>query len=94
MPAPPQTPVADSDPRPGDATTTSGADALGWLNRSQLRHTEVYQATGMVMAQLAVTPETALRMLRAYAFVHDRAIDEVARDVVARRLRFDEEGPG
>ena len=51
-------------------------------------HIEVYQATGMVMAQLDVPAETALSRLRAYAFVHDRTIDDIARDVVARRLRF------
>lgn len=66
-----------------------GADR--WLDGSPLRHTEVYQATGMVMAQIGTDPENALSRMRAYAFVHDRAIDEVARDVVARRLRFDEE---
>lgn len=77
---------ADDPPR-----SSSRVDAHGWLAGSPLRHTEVYQATGMVMAQLGVSPETALSRLRAYAFVHDRAIDDVARDVVARRLRFDEE---
>jgi hypothetical protein len=45
----------------------------------------------MVMAQLALPPEAALSRLRASAFVQGRAIDEVAGDVVARRLRFDEE---
>jgi hypothetical protein len=48
----------------------------------------------MVMVQLGVTPEVALSRLRAFAFVRDRAIDEVARDVVSRRLRFDEEERG
>jgi hypothetical protein len=32
-----------------------------------------------------------IMVLRASAFVPGRAIDEVAGDVVARRLRFDEE---
>jgi AmiR/NasT family two-component response regulator len=58
---------------------------------SPLNHTAVYQATGMVMVQLALPPEAALSRLRASAFVQGRAIDEVAGDVVARRLRFDEE---
>jgi hypothetical protein len=64
------------------------ADPHGWLTGSPLNHTEVYQATGMVMAQLDVPAETALSKLRAFAFVHDRSIDDVARDIVARRLRF------
>jgi hypothetical protein len=40
------------------------------------------------MAQLDVSAETALSRMRAHAFVHDRTIDDLARDVVARRLRF------
>ena len=67
------------------------ADPHGWLTGSPLDHTEVYQATGMVMAQLDVPAEAALSRLRAYAFVHDRTIDDIARDVVARRLRFRDE---
>lgn len=49
---------------------------------------EVHQATGMVVAQLAVPPNVAYLRLRAYAFTHDRALTEVARDVIERRLRF------
>jgi hypothetical protein len=68
-----------------------GADPHGWLAGSPLNHIEVYQATGMVMVQLGLSAEAALSRLRAAAFVQGRAIDEVARDVVGRRLRFDEE---
>jgi AmiR/NasT family two-component response regulator len=46
----------------------------------------------MIVAQARLSAETALAMLRASAFANNRPIDEVARDVVARRLRF-EEGP-
>jgi GAF domain-containing protein len=48
----------------------------------------VHQAAGMVAAQLDVTVGHALIRLRAYAFGHERPLDEVARDVVARTLRF------
>ena len=48
----------------------------------------VHQASGMVSAQLEVTIGEALVRLRAYAFAHDRPLDSVAEDVVARRLRF------
>ena len=67
------------------------ADPHGWLSGSPLNHTAVYQATGMIMVQLALSPEAALSRLRASAFVQDRPIDEVARDVVGRRLRFEKE---
>ena len=52
-------------------------------------HLVVHQAVGMVAIQLGVSVGHALIRLRAYAFGHDRALTEVARDVVARRLRFD-----
>lgn len=48
----------------------------------------VHQASGMVSAQLGVGVRDALLRLRAYAFAHDRPLTEVAKDVVARRLRF------
>ena len=67
---------------------TDGLDALAGF---PLRHAAVYQATGMIMVQLDSTPESALAALRAYAYARNRPIAEVAVDVVARRLRFDEE---
>lgn len=50
---------------------------------------EIHQATGMVVAQLAVPPRIAYLRLRAHAFAHDSPLTEVARDVIERRLRFD-----
>lgn len=50
----------------------------------------VHQATGMVSVQLTVPISDAFLRLRAYAYATDRDLDDVARDVVARRLRFDE----
>ena len=49
----------------------------------------VHQAAGMVAAQLEVSVGQSLVRLRAYAFGNDRALTEVAADVVARTLRFD-----
>jgi hypothetical protein len=49
----------------------------------------VHQAAGMVTVQLGVTVAQALVRLRAYAFGNDRPLAGVARDVVARTLRFD-----
>jgi hypothetical protein len=49
----------------------------------------VHQASGMVAAQLDVSVGQALIRMRAHAFGNDRALADVARDVVERRLRFD-----
>ncbi|HUR77599.1 MAG TPA: GAF and ANTAR domain-containing protein [Acidimicrobiales bacterium] len=49
----------------------------------------VHQASGMVAAQLGVTVGQALVRLRAHAFGNSRSLHDVARDVVARQLRFD-----
>lgn len=53
----------------------------------------VHQASGMVSAQLDVNVGDALVRMRAYAFANDRALAEVAGDVVNRRLRFDDPRP-
>lgn len=54
----------------------------------RLQHPEVHQATGMIIAQLGVSAAVALVRLRAYAYANERRLRDVARDVVARRLRF------
>lgn len=51
-------------------------------------HVEVYQATGMIAAQLDTGLEEALVRLRAHAFAHDMSVTDAARLVVERRLRF------
>lgn len=53
-----------------------------------MHHPEVHQATGMITVQLGVSAAVALVRLRAYAYVHDRRLRDVAKDVVTRRLRF------
>lgn len=52
----------------------------------------VHQASGMVAAQLDTTVSQALIRLRSYAFGNERPLTDVARDVVARSLRFDAHG--
>lgn len=54
----------------------------------------VHQASGMVAAQLETDVATALVRLRAHAFSIDRPLTDVARDVVARQLRFGRDGRG
>jgi AmiR/NasT family two-component response regulator len=48
----------------------------------------VHQATGMVSVQLDVTAADALATLRARAFQTGRSIQQIAVDVVDRRLSF------
>lgn len=67
--------------------------ARDWLSGGPLHRTEVYQATGVIIGQSGVSVQTALARLRGFAFAHGLPLDEVARDVVARRLRLDEEKP-
>jgi hypothetical protein len=49
----------------------------------------VHQASGMISVQLDLPVADALVRLRAYCYAEDRSIDEVARDVVGRTLRFE-----
>ncbi len=51
--------------------------------------THVHQATGMIAAQLDIDVAEALVRLRGFAYTQDRPIDQVAGQVVTRRLRFD-----
>lgn len=76
------------------ALLSTGVDGLGAADgmpeRSAYRM-QVHAAAGMVSVQLDVPVETALMRLRGTAFRQGRAIDDVAADVVARRLRYPEE---
>ena len=50
----------------------------------------IYQATGMIAAQLDETMSNALARLRAAAFASGRPMYDIAQDVVERRVRFDD----
>ncbi len=65
-----------------------------WMEGAGMRYREVHQATGMLIAYLDLPASAALARLRAYAFGHGRSLLEVAGDIVARRLRLDEEFGG
>lgn len=54
------------------------------------RRAELFQAQGMVMVQLGVSLGEALVRMRAHAYAENRRLEDVARDVVERRLRWDE----
>jgi hypothetical protein len=49
---------------------------------------EIDQATGMLTEQLGVGIADAFARLRAYAYANDLRLADVARDIVARRLRL------
>jgi hypothetical protein len=68
--------------------TDPGENGGSWLDPALGHRAEIHQATGMVLAQLGISATDALARLRAYAFVHQRLLIDVARDVVARRLVF------
>lgn len=80
---------------------TADDDIDGWSRLASLERIEVYQATGMVMAQLNVGPAEALVRLRAHAFANELTASEVAWSIVERGLALDaddgridtEEGP-
>jgi hypothetical protein len=76
----------------GSATTSAGdVDGHGTGVDVAISRAEVYQAQGMVMAHLGVSIEDATVRLRAYAFASDRPLVDVARDIVARVLRLDDD---
>jgi hypothetical protein len=50
---------------------------------------EVYQAAGMITVQLDVEITEALARLRAHAYAEEQTLREVAREVVAHRLRLE-----
>ncbi len=56
---------------------------LLWSERDR-----VSQATGMIVAQLALAPRDALALLRAHAFSHEASVLEISRRVLARELDF------
>ncbi|MER7149042.1 ANTAR domain-containing protein [Streptomyces xanthochromogenes] len=60
----------------------------------ELHRAVVHQATGMVSVQLGVPLAEALLRLRAFAFGRDLPLGDVAGDVVARRLRFNDDMDG
>lgn len=51
---------------------------------------EVHQATGMVLSQLNLSATDAFSRIRAYAFYSGRPVQEIAHDIVSRRLNFAE----
>jgi len=80
----------------GPGSWSPDQDGLGPLlqRSSGLNRPAVHQATGMISVQLGVTMDEALLRLRAHAYGAERPLGEVAADVVARLLRFDNDKGG
>jgi hypothetical protein len=81
------------------ATATAGGNGNGrWLDGQSpdlaMHRAEIDQATGMLTVQLGVPVAEAFARLRAYAYTQDRRLADVARDIVARRLRLDPDPDG
>jgi hypothetical protein len=76
----------------GQAHAEPGAPADG-LDEAMDSRAELFQAQGMVMVQLGGTLTEALARMRAHAYAENRPLAEVARDVLARRLRLDRDHP-
>ncbi|HET9061510.1 MAG TPA: GAF and ANTAR domain-containing protein [Acidimicrobiales bacterium] len=65
-----------------------GGEVAAELEEAADFHWVVHQASGMVAAQLGIGIGHALARLRGYAFANERLLADVAKDVVARRLRL------
>jgi hypothetical protein len=59
-----------------------------WAELTALSRAEVSQATGMIMAQLNIGPAEALVRLRAHAYATGNTATDVAREILAHRLRL------
>jgi hypothetical protein len=59
------------------------AAADSWHSRAR-----VHQATGMVMAQLRLTPPDGLALIRAHAYAHHQTLAVVSDDIITGRLDF------
>lgn len=62
-----------------------------WDQLASLERVEVYQATGMIVAALGVTPADALVRLRAHAVRRGLTASDVAYQVLDRRLALDDD---
>jgi hypothetical protein len=61
-------------------------DAVGLRGVMSPGREQVHQATGMLVAALDISAEEALSRLRGHAFATGRSLDELARDIVSRKL--------
>jgi hypothetical protein len=72
----------------GQESAPAGTAADG-LEGAIERRAELFQAQGMIMVQLGVGLIEAMARIRAHAYAHNRNLNGVAADIIARKLRFD-----
>ena len=73
----------------GQAGAATGRMAAGMDEVFEIR-SELHQAQGMVMVQMGISLSEALALMRARAYADDVDLKDLARDIVARRIRFDQ----
>ena len=71
-----------------ESAGSAGSGPGGQTAELTLHRAEIDQATGMLTEQLGVGIAEAFIRLRAYAYVNDLRLTDVARDIVTRRLRL------
>ncbi|MBC7558202.1 MAG: GAF and ANTAR domain-containing protein [Dermatophilaceae bacterium] len=76
-----------------DTDWRKAADGRGsWEQLASLERVEVYQATGMIIAALQVTPANALVRLRAHAISRGLTASQVAYQILDRGLVLEDDG--
>jgi ANTAR domain len=80
--------LLDAAGRPAGSAGPAGTGPGGQPADLTRHRAEIDQATGMLTEQLGVGIGEAFIRLRAYAYAHDRRLSDLARDIVARRLRL------
>jgi ANTAR domain/GAF domain len=79
--------LVDGQARAGEDRSSPG------VNDALANRLEVYQAQGMVMVDLGVGIEEAMARLRAHSFAEERAIVDVAKDIVDGKLVLERDTP-
>src|ERR1700712_3277383 len=70
------------DPQQHDPNGQGGP----WSGRAR-----VHQATGMIIAQLRISPDDAMAILRAHAYAHNTGLDDIAEQIIRGTLNFETE---
>ncbi len=73
----------------GGTSAIEGVEASAESAETWAYPAVVHNASGMISEQLHIGPDEALLRLRASAFVMERSVADLARDVVARKIRLE-----
>jgi hypothetical protein len=68
--------------------------STAWEELGSLMRSEVYQASGVLIAQLGVPPAEALIRLRAHAFATGMTASEVAYQILDHSLQLGDDAAG